>query len=100
MTLEAQKNKEKIQRERFEIMAVRLARHLSLSNVDEFELLPVSVKSTLNRLQYFEIVMPLIENDRDKFGLSLRQLENKYGLKKSTIHYHLNRPEKKTVQPT
>lgn len=100
MAIDAQKNKEKIQRERFEIMAVRLARHLSLSNAEDFEQLPVSVKSTLNRLQYFEIVMPLIEHDRDKFSLSLRQLENKYGLKKSTIHYHLNRPEKKTVQPS
>lgn len=88
------------ERLRFEAMAVRLAKHLSLSTVDTFDQLPPQVKNTLNRLQYFEIVMPLIEHDREKSGLSLRQLENKYGLKKSTIHYHLNRPVKNTVQPT
>lgn len=88
-------DQDKKNQERFEVMAVRLARHLKLSSSDTYEALPKAVKITFSRLKYYEIVMPLIENDRVVSGLTYRQLEIKYGLAKSTIGYHLNTIRKK-----
>jgi hypothetical protein len=78
--------REKRQRERFEKWAVVLANHLELSAVDTFDNLPVSIKTMLNGFKYIDVVLPLMQFDRDKSGLSFRQLEIKYGVTKSTIH--------------
>jgi len=77
--------------ERYQIMTVRLARHLKLTSVDQYDDLPVSVRETFCRWKYTEIVLPLIVHDKEVNGLSLRQLEIKYGVKKSTIDYHLKK---------
>jgi len=74
------------QRRRFEVMAVRLANHLDLSGVEVFDQLPAQVKTMFNGLKYIEIVLPLMQNDRDRFQMSFRQLSIKYGVPKSTIH--------------
>lgn len=78
--------REKRQRERFEKWAVVLANYLELSPVDSFDELPVMVKSMFNGFKYIDIVLPLMQHDRDKLRLSFRQLEIKYGVTKSTIH--------------
>ena len=78
--------REKRQRERFEQMAVLLANHLELSPVDSFVDLPAQIQTMLNSFKYIDLVLPLMQRDRDKFGLSFRQLEIKYGVTKSTIH--------------
>lgn len=78
--------REKRQRERFEQMAVFLANHLELSPVDSFVDLPAQIQTMLNSFKYIDLVLPLMQRDRDKFGLSFRQLEIKYGVTKSTIH--------------
>lgn len=78
--------REKRQRERFEKWAVVLANHLELSPVDSFNDLPVTIKSMFNGFKYIDVVLPLMQHDRDKSGLSFRQLEIKYGVTKSTIH--------------
>lgn len=78
---------EKIQqkkRERFEIMAVRLAKHLQISSAETFSDLPMEAKSAFNGMEYIDIVRPLIISDKSK-GLSCRQLEVKYGVPKSTV---------------
>lgn len=77
---------EKRRRERFEHMAVALANHLGLSAAHTFSELPAPVQATLNSFKYLDIVLPLMQRDRDKLGLSFRQLEIKYGITKSTIH--------------
>lgn len=77
--------------ERYQLMTVRLARHLKLTNVDQYVDLPVSVRETFCRWKYTEIVLPLIVHDKEVNGLSLRQLEIKYGVPKSTIDYHLKK---------
>jgi hypothetical protein len=73
-------------RERFEKMAVLLANHLELSNAQLFAELPVKIQEMFNGLRYIDIVLPLMQRDREKYGLSFRQLEIKYGVTKSTIH--------------
>ena len=77
--------------ERYQLMTVRLARHLKLTNVDQYVDLPVSVRETFCRWKYTDIVLPLIVHDKEVNGLSLRQLEIKYGVPKSTIDYHLKK---------
>lgn len=67
-------------------MAVLLANHLELSPADSFVDLPVQIQTMLNSFKYIDVVLPLMQRDRDKFGLSFRQLEIKYGVTKSTIH--------------
>lgn len=81
---------EQIKRERFEIMAVRLANFLELSSVTVFVDLPVHVQTMLNGFKYIDIVVPLMRKDRDANQLSFRQLEIKYGVPKSTIRDYLN----------
>lgn len=91
-------NDEQIQfnkRQRFEVMAVRLANHLNLSVSDTFVMLPEQVKSMLNGLKYLDVVLPLMQHDRDRLLLSYRQLEIKYGVPKSTIQMYLNGTPKK-----
>lgn len=87
------KNQQQIesnQRQRFEIMAVRLANHLELSTATEFDELPAHIKTMLNSFKYIDLVVPLMRNDRDGVNqLSLRQLEIKYGVPKSTIRDYL-----------
>ena len=80
---------EKVWREKFEVMAVRLAHHLGMSKAESFDQLPTSIRNTLNGLRYYEIVLPLVIHDREVLGLSYRQLEIKYGLPKSNIQYHV-----------
>jgi len=88
--MEDKRTKEERFRERYELMTLRLARHLKMSTVEKYEDLPKSVKDTFCRWKYNEIVLPLIVFDKSN-GLSLRQLEIKYGLPKSTIQYHLKK---------
>lgn len=85
------KTKEERLRERYEVMTVRLARHLKLSVAEKYEDLPGTVKSTFCRLTYNEIALPLMVFDKEVNGLSLRQLEIKYGIPRSTIQYHLKK---------
>ena len=77
---------ERNRRQRFELMAVRLANHLNLSGVDNFDELPAQVKTILNGLKYIDIVLPLMQHDRDNLQMSFRQLSIKYGVPKSTIY--------------
>lgn len=88
MQIQPKRSKEEVNQERFKVMAVRLARHLHLSTAEDFDSLPISVKNTFRRFKYHELVMPLVEYDRETLGLTFRQLEIKYGLPKSTIQYH------------
>jgi hypothetical protein len=85
------RSKEEVFLERYQVMTVRLARHLKLSTAETYDDLPVSVRETFCRWKYNEIVLPLIVVDKEQNGLSLRQLEIKYGLPKSTIQYHLKK---------
>lgn len=89
--MEDKRTKEERFRERYELMTVRLARHLKMTTVERYEELPRSVKEAFCRWRYNEIVLPLIVVDKEVNGLSLRQLEIKYGLPKSTIQYHLKK---------
>lgn len=78
------------QRERFEMMVVRLANLLELSSVDKFELLPPLVRDAFKSFKYLDVVLPLIHHDREVNTMSYRQLEIKYGIPKSTIQNYLN----------
>ena len=71
-------------RERFELMAVRVAAFLKLSNAATFDALPMPVKESFNKMQYNELVKPLMMNDKYK-GMTCRQLGIKYGIPKSTV---------------
>lgn len=82
-------------RQRFEVMAVRLANHLNLSEADTFMSLPGQVQTMLNGLKYLDVVLPLMQQDRERLLLSYRQLEIKYGVPKSTIQMYLNGAPKK-----
>ena len=77
-------NARKKKRERFEVMAVRVASFLKLSNAPTFEALPTQVKERFNKMQYNELVKPLMMNDKYN-GMSCRQLGIKYGIPKSTV---------------
>lgn len=77
-------------KQRFEKMAVRLANHLGLSSASDFFDLPSHTKQMLSTYKYVDLVMPLIKEDRHGLNpLSLRQLETKYGIPKSTIGDYL-----------
>lgn len=86
---------EQNKRQRFEVMAVRLANHLNLSTADTFSMLPDQVKFMLNGFKYLDVVLPLMQQDRERLSLSYRQLEIKYGVPKSTIQMYLNGAPKK-----
>jgi len=73
------------ERRRFELMVVRLANHLNLSSADEFDALPGQVQSMFAGWKYIDVVGPLMVRDRDNDRLTIRQLEIKYGVPKSTI---------------
>ena len=77
-------NSRRKKRERFEVMAVRVAAFLKLSNAVTFEALPIQVKERFNKMQYNELVKPLMMNDKYN-GMSCRQLGIKYGIPKSTV---------------
>jgi len=81
---------EENKRLRYQIMVVRVARHLSLSKAETFEELPHTVKEHLTALRYCELIDPLLRADRLN-GLSLRALAVRYGLSKTTISYHLSK---------
>lgn len=76
---------EQKKRERFEVMAVRLAKHLQISNAETFNDLPTEAKTAFNDMDYIDIVRLLIISDKSKLGLSCRQLEVKYGVPRSTV---------------
>lgn len=84
-----------VKRQRFELMAVRLANHLDLANCDDFEKLPVQIQTMFNGMKYVDVVFPLMQRDKEVFALSYRQLEIKYGVPKSTIQLYFNTPKKK-----
>ncbi len=86
---------ELVKRQRFELMAVRLANHLDLANCDDFEKLPGQIKTMFNSMKYVDVVFPLMQKDKEEFGLSYRQLEIKYGVPKSTIQLYFSAPKKK-----
>jgi len=86
---------EQIKRQRFELMAIRLAKHLDLADCDNFDDLPGDIRDLLNGYKYFDLIFPLMQKDRDELSLSYRQLEIKYGVPKSTIQLYLNDPKKK-----
>ena len=75
-------------RERFEAMAVRAANRLGLSKAATFHEIPPLARQKLEAMRYCHMVLPLIVADREA-GMSLRMLEIKYGMGKSTIDYHL-----------
>ena len=77
-------------RERFEVMAVRLANHLNLSGADTYAKLPATARTYFDGLRYCDIVKPLIIQDNHA-GLSVRQLSIKYGLSSTSIQNHLSR---------
>ena len=92
--MRTQKEIEEKKRERFEFMALRLAHFMHLSEAETFEDLPAQVRVTFNGLKYHEVVLPLMDFDKSN-GLSVRQLEIKYGIPKSTVQYHLSNWRKK-----
>lgn len=77
--------------ERFRLMALRLAKHLNMTTVDRYEEMPLPVQNYFVGKTYIEVVLPLMINDKEVKGLSLRGLETKYGVPKSTIGYHLGK---------
>jgi hypothetical protein len=79
-----------INRERFEVMAVRLAHHLEMSKAELFKDLPPKLQAYFNTLDYADIVMPLINEDRYK-GLAYRGLSIKYGISTTEICRRLNK---------
>lgn len=85
---------EKNKRERFRLMAVRLANHLELSPARSFDDLPIQIREMLSALKYIDIVFPLIQRDHNVDRLTIRQLEIKYGVPRSTIHDYLNAKNK------
>lgn len=77
-------------RQRFEVMAVRLANFLGMSAAATFEDLPVKVREHFNGMRYYDIVKPLIQQDHYA-GMSYRQLCIRYGVAKSTIQVYLKK---------
>jgi len=87
------RNNEQIEakrRERFEIMAVRLAKRLEMSHAETFDQLPVPIRKHMEGLRYCDIVRPLIQADHAD-GYSLRRLAIKYGLSKTAISNHISK---------
>lgn len=81
---------EQKRRERFEVMAVRLAQYLNMSQAEKFADLPPKIREHFDGLKYADIVRPLIAVDRTA-GFSVRQLSIKYGLSLSAIHNHISK---------
>lgn len=81
---------EQKRRERFELMAVRHANLLKMSNAKKFEELPLIVRRQLDSLSYSEIVRPLMIADKAD-GASVRQLAFRYGLPKSTVQRQIEK---------
>lgn len=77
-------------RERFEVMAVRLANHLNMSGADTWDKLPQSAKDYFNGLRYCDVVKPLIIQDNHG-GQSVRQISIKYGLSPTAVQNHISR---------
>lgn len=77
--------------ERFKKMAVRLATHLSLMDIDEWEDLPPHFQAFFINLNYRDIVAPLVRYDykcfksgESKFN-SAAQIALKYGIHKDCL---------------
>lgn len=81
---------EQQRRDRFEVMAVRLANHLNLSSAERWADLPQTARDYFNGQKYCDIVKPLIIRDSHK-GQSVRQLAIKYGLSSSAVQNHLTK---------
>lgn len=77
-------------RERFEVMAVRLANHLQMSTADTWAKLPQTVRDYFNSQRYCDVVRVLIIQDSHS-GQSVRQLSIKYGLSSTAIQSHISR---------
>lgn len=77
-------------RERFEVMAVRLANHLQMSTADTWSKLPQPVRDYFNGQRYCDVVRVLIIQDNHS-GQSVRQLSIKYGLSSTAIQSHIAR---------
>ena len=82
-------------RKKFELLAVRLANHLSMSNAKSYIDLPQTVRDYFEAQNYRDIALQLAAVDY-RNGLSMRQLKNKYGLPKSTIHDYISGNRKRT----
>ena len=77
-------------RERFEVMAVRLANHLQMSTADTWAKLPPTVQEYFESQRYCDVVRVLIIRDNHS-GQSVRQLSIKYGLSSTAIQSHIAR---------
>jgi hypothetical protein len=77
-------------RERFKVMAVRLANHLQMSSADTWEKLPLPVQEYFESQRYCDVVRVLIIKDNHG-GQSVRQLSIKYGLSSTAIQNHLSK---------
>lgn len=75
-------------RERFEIMAVRLANHLQMSPADTFDALPQPLQQHFNSLRYCDIVKPLMIKDHMS-GMSIRGIAIKYGMSAAGAFKHI-----------
>lgn len=89
--LDPNKNIDNKSNERFKVMAVRLANYLDISRAETWEALPPRLKDWLGSLSYSDIVRPLIIDDYEGGGKSVRQLANRYGVSSRTVFYHLGR---------
>lgn len=73
------------QRERHERMAVLFASHCHMAKCEKFADLPIHIQEVLIEMQYKDIVLPLMCQDRYRNGLSYRQLSIKYGIPRSSV---------------
>lgn len=85
-----QKQIEAKRRERFEVMAVRLANRLEMSQAETFDQLPTPIREHFESLRYCDIVKPMIQDDY-AHGLSMRRLSIKYGLSLTAIFNHVSK---------
>lgn len=85
-----EKQIEQKRRERFEVMAVRLANRTGMSTAEKFSELPVPIREHLDGLRYCDIIRSLVQSDHAD-GYSIRRLAIKYGISKTAIDNHLKK---------
>lgn len=83
------------QRKRFEVMAVRMAQYLNLSQAEKFEGLPPAIRQHLEGLRYCDVIRPLVLSDHAA-GQSMRAIAIKYAISKTAVLNCVkkNRPNK------